>query len=358
MKTQHVLSFVHLTCVLRVTRSMTLLAAFCWLMRLPCPCTAQMQTLGGIEFYGLQHVSEASVRQAFALAEGDPLPATPAAAEAIKSRLRALPGVQNASISSVCCVAGKTVIFIGIEEKGSHSLHFRAAPQAKVRLASEFVEAGEAFDKALMDAVQHGDTGEDDSQGYTLTHAPAVRAVQQRFLFLARRDPRRLQQVLLHSADGDHRALAAEILGYAATNDQKVIDALVLAMSDPDASVRNNAMRALAVRAIYAQNTPNVRLRIPFVPFIRLLNSLDWTDRNKSLFALLELSQKRDHALLKSLREEALPTLIEMAHWKRSGYGQPAFILLGRIGGLSDGATATAWQQSDYAQVLAAVQEN
>ena len=115
-------------------------------------------------------------------------------------------------------------------------------------------------------------------------------------------------------------------------------------------------MRALAVRAVYVQEHPNVRIRIPSQPFVRMLNSLDWTDRNKAGFALIHLSQKRDVALLKSLRKEALPALIEMAHWTRSGYGQPAFVLLGRMVGLSDEAIFTAWQQGDYAKVLNAVQ--
>jgi hypothetical protein len=83
-----------------------------------------------------------------------------------------------------------------------------------------------------------------------------------------------------------------------------------------------------------------------------MLYSLDWTDRNKACFALLQLSEKREPALFNALLKEAVPALKEMAHWTQSGYGQPAFIILGRMHGLSDAAIFTAWQEADYAKVL------
>ncbi len=339
----------------RARRSLTLLVTLLGMVGLACRASAQIETLGGLEFYGLKQVSEGEVREAVQLKEGDAVPATPMAMEAIKRRLLALPGVQDVTLNRVCCVQGKTVFFVGIEEKGRRALQFRVAPQGKVRLDPEVVEAGEAFNKALTEALTQGDTTEDETQGYALMHYPGGRAVQERFLGFARPDPRRFQDVLRHSSDASHRAWAAQVLGYAAIDNQKVIDDLVFGMSDPDSNVRNNAMRALAVRAVYLQDHPNVHVHIPSLPFVRLLNSLDWTDRNKAGFALIQLSRKRDVALLKSLRKEALPALIEMAHWTRSGYGQPAFVLLGRMVGLSDEAIFTAWQQGDYAKVLTAI---
>ncbi len=49
-----------------------------------------------------------------------------------------------------------------------------------------------------------------------------------------------------------------------------------------------------------------------------MLNSLEWTDRNKSALVLEELTRKRDTALLKLLRERAVPALVEMARWKNA----------------------------------------
>jgi len=341
-----------------MTRSLTLWVALLGMIGLACRASAQFETLGILEFYGLKSVPEAVVREAMQLKEGDAAPETPMAADAIKRRLRALPGVQDATINRVCCVAGKSVLFVGIEEKGRRALTFRAAPRGTVRLAPEIMQTREAFERALMEAVTRGDAGEDEDQGYALMHYPAARAIQERFLGFARPDPSRLQDVLRHSSDSAHRALAAQVLGYAEIENQKVIDDLVMGMSDPDPNVRNNAMRALAVRAVYVQDHPNVRIHIPSQPFVRMLNSLDWTDRNKAGFALIQLSRKRDATLLRSLRKEALPALLDMAHWTRSGYGQPAFVLLGRMVGLSDEAIVTAWKQGAYGKVLNVIQDS
>jgi hypothetical protein len=339
---------------LRPARCLTLLTAIMGMMWLPCFAAVQSTVLKTIEFYGLQKVPEASVRQALQISEGEKLPNSGEAADAMEKRLRALPGVEDAKLNAVCCVSGKTVLFVGIEEKGAHPLRFRAAPKGKVRLSDRVVQAGVDFDKALQEAVQQGDAGEDDSQGYALMNNAAARAVQQRFLIFASLDSSPYQDVLVHSSDETHRALAALILGYANPKDQSVVNDLVTGMSDPDATVRNNAMRSLAVRAIAEQNRPQSEIKIPYEPFVRLLNSLDWTDRNKACFALLQLSEKHDPAFFKSLRKEALPALKEMAHWTKSGYGQPAFIILGRMNGLSDAAILKAWQEEDYATVTGA----
>lgn len=342
----------------RVPAPLALIAAVCWLIGSASRCAAQLPPIGPIEFYGLKRVSEAAVRQALQLSADSPAPASQEEMDAIVKRLRAVPGVQNAYTNILCCVNGKTAFFVGIEEKGATVLRFRSAPKGKVFLPKDVVQAGEDFKKALNEAMLSGDAAEDDAQGYSLMHNPAARAVQQRFLIYATRDPKPFQDVLQHSSDPAHRALAAQILGYAETEDQKVVDDLLQALSDPDSNVRNNAMRALAVRETYVQSNPASRIKIPYLPFIRLLKSFDWTDRNKAGFALIQLSQHRDVALLKSLRKEALPELLEMAKWKESGYGQIYFILLGRMVGLSDDAIYTAWKQGDYGKVFSAIQNS
>ena len=60
-----------------------------------------------------------------------------------------------------------------------------------------------------------GDSGEHLSEGHALMHDPAARAIQQRFIAYAARNLSRLRDVLRHSSDTEHRALAAHVLGYA-----------------------------------------------------------------------------------------------------------------------------------------------
>jgi hypothetical protein len=288
-------------------------------------------------------VSEAQVRGALAVKEGDSLSldrGRPAELRESEQRLLTVPGVVRAQVSLVCCENGRGTVYVGIEEKGRPTLRFLPAPTGDVRLPADIVAAGEALEKAWMSAVQRGDAAEDDSQGHALFHDPASRAIQEQFIKFAARDQARLREVLKGSSDAEHRALAAEVLGYAANKDN-VLDDLVAAMRDPSSDVRNNAMRALGILA-RAPATVKLTRRVPFDAFVALLNSLVWTDRNKSSLALAGLTDERDPALLDALRRQALRPLADMARWKSVGHSQPALEILVRIAGLPEGAAAKA----------------
>jgi hypothetical protein len=306
--------------------------------------------IGIIDFYGLRHVSEREVRQALQITEGDPVPED---VEAAERRLEALPGVVKARVTRLCCEEGKAILYIGIEENGSSFLQFRPAPRGTIRLPDEIVQAEEALDKALSAAVQRGEVGEDDSQGHALSRDPAARAIQERFVGYATRYLARLRDVLRQSADGEQRAMAAEVLAYT-PNKPAIVGDLVRAMRDPAEGVRNNAMRALGVLARSSLQSPRSPFRIPARPFVDLLNSPVWTDRNKASSALVELSTQRDPALLRALREHALPSLIEMARWKSPGHRNAAFWLLGRVGALSEEEIGAAWERRDAERVITA----
>jgi hypothetical protein len=125
-------------------------------------------------------------------------------------------------------------------------------------------------------------------------------------------------------------------------------------MSDPDSNVRNNAMRALSILAEYAGHHPELRLKIPAEPFIKMLNSLVWTDRDKAGFALMRLTERRDPAMLDSLRGSALPSLVEMAQWKTPGHANMFCLILGRIAGMPDHETWSDVQSGEKDQIIAA----
>jgi len=146
--------------------------------------------------------------------------------------------------------------------------------------------------------------------------------------------------------------LAAQVLAYAADKNA-IANELLFGASDPDAGVRNNAIRALGVLASYAQKNPQAGIKIPAEPFISLINSPNWFDRNKGLSVLFPLSAARDPALLANLRNQSLTSLIEMARWKAEGHSLPAFFILGRVGGLSEDDIRQAWAQHDVARLLA-----
>ena len=302
----------------------------------------QNPPIGIIDFYGLRSVSEQQARQALQIKEGDSLPAS---REDAQRRLEALPNVQQAHLGAVCCEAGQTILYVGIQEKGAPSLQFRSAPKGVIRLPETIMREGEAFSDALTEGVLKGDAGEDESQGHALSSYPKARAIQERFIAFAAQDLKLLRAVLYESADAQHRALAAQIIAYAA-NKQDVAKDLVYGMNDPDSDVRNNSMRALAVIASFAQRSPKKQIKVPFKPFIEMLNSIVWTDRNKSSFALYHLTERRNPAVLSRLRQQALPSLIEMSRWK-TGHAFRPFFLLGRVGNLSESEIQKDWDSGN-----------
>jgi hypothetical protein len=97
-------------------------------------------------------------------------------------------------------------------------------------------------------------------------------------------------------------------------------------------------MRALFVFAEAVPTVSGAAPRVPVEPFLELLNSPVWSDRNKASLALWALSARRDPELLARLRKEALTPLVEMARWRSAGHAVAAFGILGRIAGYSDEA--------------------
>ncbi len=158
---------------------------------------AQLPPVGIIDLYGLRSVPEQQVRDALQFREGDSFPASKAEVE---RRLGAIPGVVRARISGVCCAAGKSIMFIGIEERGTPVPRFRTAPAGQVRLPADVVEAGAAFTAAVSAAVLRGNAGDDPTRGYSLLQDSAARAIQERFIAFAARDAAVLRDVLQNSS--------------------------------------------------------------------------------------------------------------------------------------------------------------
>jgi HEAT repeat protein len=296
--------------------------------------------IGIIDFYGLRSVPEADVRNALSLSVGD---AVPAAVNDIRARLQALPHVATAHLEVVCCDHGRSILYVGIEERGSHTVRFRRAPTGTHHLSLDVIEAGDAFERAFTEAVLRGDAEEDDSNGHALMHDPAARAIQERFIGYAARDFDRLRAALRNARNDRDRALAAVVLAYS-KDKRAIVPDLVRAMRDPAKEVRNNAMRALAIISGFSRRFPALGIRIADEPFVDLLSSPVWSDRNKSTWAIEQMSINRDPRLLKMLARRALPAVVEMARWHSDGHAADAFFLLGRLGNASEPDIEAAWR--------------
>ena len=314
---------------------------------------SQVRTVRFIDFYGLRSVSEDQVRSVLGINEGDTLPLPLPSGTELEKRLADIPGVARARLALVCCEVDQLVLFVGIDETPGVRLKYHPQPQGEITVPPEVLGTYRDFLDAMLEAVLSGDAADDESQGHSLMQNPTVRALQERFLVYAEQYLERLRRVLRNSGDKEQRAIAAWVIGYA-QDKNAVVEDLLYAVLDANDEVRNNAVRALGAIAALAEARPELRIEIRPDPFIDMLNSLEWTDRNKALMVLYTLTSSRDAEVLEELRQRAFSSLVEMARWK-SGYARVAYLILGRVAGLSDGEIHETWENGEREQTVARI---
>ena len=305
--------------------------------------------VGQIEYYGIHKVGLARVRKSLGLKSGDPLP--PSKGD-LEDRLEKVPGVVQARLEAICCQPdGTAVLFIGIEEKGAPHFSFRSPPGGSAALPADIVNSYRKLLVAIEAAGRRGSTAEDLTQGHPLMADPDARALQQGFQGYAKDHLNLLHDVLRNAADETQRALAATLIGYA-PDKTKVVGDLEYAMQDPDESVRANAMRALGAIAVLASREPDLGIHISATWFVEMLNSIVLSDRFKAATALVNLTEKDGRTALEQIRERALGSVLEMAQWRNLRYALPAYILLGRLGGVSEQKIEESWNRGDREAVV------
>ena len=193
--------------------------------------------------------------------------------------------------------SGQEHSLFGIEKRRTLRC-IRTAPKGAIRFARNNVQAGHAFYDALTKGVQKGDAGEDYSQGHTLSSYPEARALQERFNTFAAQDLKLPSRRLHQSADSGQRALAAQIIAYAADK-REIVKDLVYRNERPE-------WRCAHIRCVRSQSLPASRNDFPDneskFPSSRLSTcSLHCLDDRTSLVALYQHSpQQRNPALLSS----------------------------------------------------------
>jgi HEAT repeat protein len=240
-------------------------------------------------------------------------------------------------LAYICCTQEQQVeVYVGVAEKPVRQVRTPPVFTGKARLPEDMIRADDEYDKQVREAVSRGQAREDDSQGHALAaDYPPLRAVQQIFIDYARDHAALASEVLASSANARHRAVAAVILGYA-PDKRAAATALIRGVSDPDDGVRNNATRALGVIATYSVAHPELGIHIDPEPFVEMLNSVVWTDRNKGEMVLAQLTAGREPGLMKLIGKRARPALIDMCRWKNPGHSFQGCLLLRRVEGLPD----------------------
>lgn len=316
---------------------------------LPLACLAQAPTIGLVEVFGARKTPPAAIRKVAGVAPGARLPSSKTLVE---ERLQDIEGVTAASLEAACCEAGKVILYIGIREAGDQAGPLRDQPSDALEMPEAVALAYSDFLHHVREAGRAGDASEDLTEGHSLLSNPGARKAQMAFIPLADSHAERLRDILRRAADNDSRAMAAYVLGYH-PDKKAVAEDLAFALSDPDATVRGNAARALGAIAAYAEANPAQAIPFQSAWFVDLLNSPVWTDRNNAAVALVNLTVSRKPDILRQVRQGALPALVEMARWKHHQHALPAYILLGRSGGIPEAELQAAWSKGERERIIA-----
>jgi hypothetical protein len=304
------------------------------LLALFSPISAdEKMAVGIVDFYGLRSLTEDQVRAALPFIEGMVIsddyffPDEEAMSEVAEAL-----GVFHIELSATCCEKPfELIVYVGIAEQQTSTLQYRVGPVGDKKLPAEILETARQLETTMMAAVQKGDSGEDRSQGHSLMVNPDARALQQKYIEYAEEYRDTLIEVLHNSAQ--QRALAATVLGYS-SDKKSIVRHLEAAVLDPDVNVRNDASRALAIIAGYANENPELDIKIDAAIFVDMLDSVAFYDRNKSAAVLLNLTASFDSQVVEQIRAKALPSLIEMCKWESEGHAWTPCKILERAVGL------------------------
>jgi hypothetical protein len=309
--------------------------------------------IGAMEIFGERAVPQKKIRDVLGLSEGSPLPPSRGNLE---DRLGAIHGVVGARLEVVCCDRGKTILYIGIQERDAPHIEFHPAPTGEQALPEEMQSQYRDFLELAKEAARQGSTGEDLTNGYSLMAFPDARSCQKVLREQVEKYASELHEVVRKSSDDDQRAAAAYLLQYAPRESvragQQMVDDLQYALQDPSDVVRANAMRALKAVRVGAKLHPEQGLAVLPTWYVELLNSVVWSDRRGASLELVELTDSRDPATLAEIRERAIDSVVEMARWHDLEHALPPFILAGRLAGLSEEDIQAAWVSGNREAVI------
>ena len=293
--------------------------------------------IGQIEFYGYGGLNLDKVRAALPLHEGDAFPTSNdryrQTIDHIKKEVQRVTGHPPTDVEAVCCNAqGNFMIYIGLAGNSIAESRYNSAPKLKLKLPSKIVALYHETMETSSVLASKGMASEDDSRGYALSNDENLRSKELAIRAYALTHETLLRRVLRSSAHAEERIVAAHFLGYARQSRAQIAD-LVWASHDVDDGVRNDAIRALLV---LARSSAQIARQIPAAGFVAMVSSGSWSDRNKAVGLLNELTRPRDPKLLGVLRSQALDALIEMARWRASTHADSSRLILGRIGGIDE----------------------
>ena len=220
---------------------------------------------------------------------------------------------------------------------------FSAAPTGEFKDPDGLIAAWNTYEDTALDLVEAGQV-EPEAEECVAFHCPfghkhaQLKKYEKIFVDGVKKHADTLLKIQAQDKRADYRAAATYLLAYL-KDGHKVVDAMVGRIHDPDATVRNNALRVLGDVAEFHPD-----LVIPHKPVLEALNFPRVSDRSKALYVLylltLNSGQVRDE-LLKS----TVPTLLTLMACKQPDHQEISHAILRKLSGKEFAQTdARAWE--------------
>lgn len=223
---------------------------------------------------------------------------------------------------------------------------FADAPKDELADPGELLRQWNDYENLALELVENGEL-EPEAQKCVALHCPfghkheKLKKYEAIFVEGAKKHAAALFDVQKRDKRPEFRAAATYVLAYLSDQKKKVVDAMVDRLKDPDALVRNNALRVLGDIGEFHADTP-----IPVAPILPALDFPKVSDRSKALYVVYLLALNSGQAR-EELLKTSVPTLIALMECKQPDHRELSHNILRKISGKdfpeTDARAWTAW---------------
>jgi hypothetical protein len=242
---------------------------------------------------------------------------------------------------------GELVLYLTLdvveESDVARRMPFLPAPSEELKDPGGLLKLWADYEEEALKLVEAG-TLEPDTEKCPALHCPfghrlpSLRKFEKPLVEGAAKQGAALLDILQREKRPERRAAAAYVLAYWVSQKEKVVNALVDRVRDPDSYVRNNALRVLGD---IAQSHPEVLM--PLAPILPALDYPRVSDRSKALYLVYVLSLHSSQ-VRETLLQNSVPALVTLMESKQPDHRELAHQILRKVSGKEYAPTdARAW---------------